>query len=316
MASFYLGAASSASVEYYNVKAEYPRQYAYAAHLGDSWRFSPKLTLNYSLRWDYIAPFKEKFNNLSFLDPIGPNPGAVTAAGTQLHGRLAFAGNNWGAASYGTEFPERPFKNALAPRVGFAYSLNDKTVVRAGYGIYFGQAFYPGWNGGMSQDGFNKNLSLNEASSGSLKVPALYLASGISANQVGTTKHISSDFDNGSPSMYRPLDGNKRPYSSQWNLTIERQLPNNFFASVSYVGTKGTHLPSALSPLNVLNPLNPAIAAIGTDLAVSYNDPGGPAAFLAHEVKVPYVGWESQMTGCKPQGKRILIAICELYLGR
>ena len=301
MASFYLGAASSASVEYFNVYAEYPRQYAYAAHFGDSWRVSPKLTANYSLRWDYIEPFKEKFDNLSFFDPIGLNPGAVTASGKELPGRLAFAGNKWGDASYGAEYPEVAFKKALAPRVGFAYSLNDKTVIRAGYGIYFGQAFYPGWNGGMSQDGFNKALSLNEASSGNFKVPAMYLSSGISASQVGTTKHISSDFDNGtSPSMYRPLDGNRRPYSSQWNLTIERQLPHNFFTAISYVGTKGTHLPSAMSPLNVLNPGDPTISAIGKDLAVSYTDSTGPATFLAHGVNVPYVGWASQMTGCKP----------------
>ena len=302
MASFYLGAASSASVQFYNVHAEYPRQPAYAAHIGESWRFSPKLTLNYSLRWDYISPFKEKFNNLSFFDPIGVNPGAITLGGTQLKGRLAFAGTKWGAASYGADFPETPFKSALAPRVGFAYTLNDKTVARAGYGVYFGQAFYPGWSGGMSQDGFNKALNLSEATSGNFKVPALYLSSGLSASQVGSTaSSIDPTFDNGtSPSLYRPLDGNKRPYSSQWNLTIERQLPHNFFAAVSYVGTKGTHLPSALSPLNVLNPFNPTIAAIGTDLAVNYTDPTGPATFAAHGVNTPYVGWETQMTGCKP----------------
>src|SRR6266567_4226300 len=247
MASFYLGAVSNANVEYYNVFAEYPRQFAYAAHLGDSWRISPKLTLNYSLRWDYIAPFKEKFNNLSFFDPVGVNPTAINPlTGAQQAGRLAFAGTKWGSASYGADFPERPFKNALAPRVGFAYSVNDKTVVRAGYGIYYGQAFYPGWNGGMSQDGFNKNLNLNESSSG------------------------------------------------------------NFFAAVSYVGTKGTHLPSALSPVNVLNPFNPAISGIGADLAVSYTDANGPATFATYgfgttDTASSHIqNWASTMTGCKP----------------
>ena len=155
---------------------------------------TPKLTMDYSLRWDYIAPFKEKYDNLSFFDPIGLNPGAVTASGTELPGRLAFAGNKWGAASYGADYPERPFKDALAPRVGFAYSVNDKTVVRAGYGIYFGQAFYPGWGGGMSQDGFNKNLNLSESNSGSFKMPALYLTTGINPDSVGQTKNISSAF--------------------------------------------------------------------------------------------------------------------------
>src|SRR6202012_800717 len=181
MASFYLGAVGSATSTYYNVHAEYPRQTGWAAHVGDSWRINPKLTLNYSLRWDYVTPFTEKFNTLSFFDPIGANPDAITTAGTELRGRLAFAGNKWGAASYGSAFPEIAKKKNLAPRVGFAYSINEQTVVRAGYGIYFGQAFYPGWNGGMSQDGFNKYLNLSESPSGSFRVPALYLSSGISA---------------------------------------------------------------------------------------------------------------------------------------
>ena len=177
MAAFYLGAVSNANTSYYNVPAEYPRQYGYAAHFGDEWRVSPKLIANLSIRWDYITPFADKYNNLSFFDPIGGNPGAIGAiTGKPLPGRLAYAGTKWGSASYGAPYPEVPFKNGWAPRVGFAYTLNDKTVVRAGYGIYYGQAFYPGWDGGMSQDGFNKTVSLNETTAGSFKVPALYLA--------------------------------------------------------------------------------------------------------------------------------------------
>src|SRR5579875_747693 len=60
-ASFYLGAASNASMTFYNVTAEYPRQSGYAVHAGDSWRVNPKLTVDYSLRWDYITPFREKY---------------------------------------------------------------------------------------------------------------------------------------------------------------------------------------------------------------------------------------------------------------
>jgi hypothetical protein len=301
IASFYLGAVSNANVEYINVLAKYPRQIGWAFHGGDSWRLTPKLNISYSLRWDYITPFVDKKNNFSFIDPLGGNPGAVTASGAQLPGRLAFAGSKWGAASYGARYPEIPFKKGWGPRLGFAYSLNDKTVIRAGYGIYFGQAFYPGWGGGLAQDGFNKNLTLNEASVGNFKTPAIYLQSGISPSQVGPTQSIDSGFDNGqTPSIYRPLDGNRRPYSGQWNLTVERQLPSNTLLSLSYVGTKGTHLPSALSPINVLNPLNSTITSIGPDLAVNYNDANGPAKFAAHGISQPYVGWASQMTGCAP----------------
>jgi hypothetical protein len=318
MAAFYLGAVGSASTNYYNVLAEYPRQYGYAAHAGDSWRFSPKLTLDYSLRWDYITPFADKFDNLSFFDPVGGNPGAVTTSGTELPGRLAYAGNKWGAASYGAPYPEIPFKKAIAPRVGFAYALDSKTVVRAGYGLYFGQAFYPGWDGGMSQDGFNKTVSLAETPSGTFQVPALYLQNGISAAQTGSTAStIVSSFDNGSTGSikYRPLDGNRRPYSQQWNLTVERQMPSNFFVSLSYVGTKGTHLPSSLSPLNILNPGNPTIQALGTHL----NDEFTVNEATLDGVSQPYVGWAGQMTACAPTVAQALLPypmICGLLQGQ
>lgn len=304
MASFFLGASANVTETYYNVHAEYPRQYAYAFHGGDEWRMTPKFTLDYSLRWDYDSPFKEKFDNLSFFDPLGPNPGAVTASGTDLPGRLAFAGTKWGAASYGADYPERPFKNGWSPRVGFAYSVTPKTVVRAGYGIYFGQAFYPGWGGGMAQDGFNKAVNLNQVASGGLEIPALYLASGITpaiAASIGPTgEAINSAYDNGQAPPYRPLDANRRPYSSQWNFTIQRDLPSNTALTVSYVGTKGTHLPSALNPLNVLNPFNPAISSIGTALATSYAAANGPATFAQYGVNQPYINWVGQMTGCAP----------------
>ncbi|MFZ0631558.1 MAG: carboxypeptidase-like regulatory domain-containing protein [Acidobacteriaceae bacterium] len=312
-ASFYLGAVANATETYYNVHAEYPRQTGWAIHGGDEWRVNNKLTLDYSLRWDYVTPFREKYDNLSFFDPNGTNPGAVTTSGAVLQGRLAFAGTKWGAASYGAPYPEIPFKKGFAPRVGFAYSLTPKTVIRAGYGIYFGQAFYPGWNGGMSQDGFNKNVNLNQSPAGNFQVPALYLNSGITptiyANSIGSTaEDISGSFDNGQSPLYRPLDGNRRPYSSQWNFTIQKELPSQTALTLSYVGTKGTHLPSSLNPLNVLDPFNPTVTGLGgANLSTSYTAAGGPAAFAAAGVAPPYVGWASQMTGCAPTMAQALL---------
>lgn len=278
----------------------------YAVHAGDAWRVTPKLTLDYSVRWDYITPMAEKFNNLTFFDPVGLNPGTGTTPATQLPGRLAYASNKWGAASYGARYPEIPFKTATAPRVGFAYTLNDKTVLRAGYGLYFGPAFYPGWGGGMSQDGLNKTVNLSESPSGTFEVPALYLETGISAAQTGSTASIvNSAFDNGGGSIsYRPLDGNRRPYSSQWSMTVEHQLPSNFFVSLSYVGTKGTHLPSSLGPLNVINPNSPQVQAIGAHLSDTFAV--GQTTAL-DGVLPPYPGWAAQMTGCAPTVAQALL---------
>lgn len=156
----------------------------------------------------------------SFFDPNGPNLGAIGPNGP-LKGRLAFAGSNNGAASYKAPYPEEQHSN-FAPRMGVAYTLDQKTVVRAGYGIYVGQAFYPGSGGGMSLDGFNLNDTISEVRSGSGVTPALYLSQGFPTP--ATTSSLTSGFDNGQSPLYRPLDGNKRPYSSQWNLTIEREL--------------------------------------------------------------------------------------------
>jgi hypothetical protein len=301
MASFYMGAVAAATTTFYNVGVEYPRQHGYAAHFGDEWRVSPRLTANLSVRWDYITPFYEKNNHLSFIDPIGTNPGAGNLAG-----RLAFAGDKWGpTASYGSRYPEQEWRKAVAPRIGFAYTLNEKTVLRAGYGIYYGQAFYPGWDGGMSQDGFNKTVHINETSNGVFETPGMYLANGMPTLPAGATAtSIDPSYDNGtSPSKYRPLDGNKRPYSSQWNMTVERQLPSNFFLTASYVGTKGTHLPSDMSPLNVLNPDNPTVQALGSHL----NDTFGAGQVSLDGVNQPYAGWASQMQACAPTVAQALV---------
>jgi Carboxypeptidase regulatory-like domain len=293
MASFYLGAVGSANVQFLNVPNKYPRQKGWAFHVGDIWRFNPKLTFSYGFRWDTISPSFEKSDHLSFFDPDGPNPDAVGPNGP-LKGRLAFAGNKYGQASYGARYPEDQKYN-FAPRVGIAYTLDTKTVVRAGYGIYVGQAFYPGWGGGMSLDGFNLNDTISEVRGTSSVTPAMYLSQGFPTPS--STSNISEGFDNGQSPLYRPLDGNKRPYSSQWNLTIERELPQSFFLSVSYVGTKGTHLPSQNSPINVLNPFSPTIQNFATNngLDSKLRDKFGPGDTMVDGVPAPYPGWYQQV---------------------
>src|SRR5882672_7293131 len=66
VAGFLLGAVSGGSVDRRTVSAWYPRQIVWAFHGNDSWKITPKLTVNYGLRWDYYSPSREKFNHLSF----------------------------------------------------------------------------------------------------------------------------------------------------------------------------------------------------------------------------------------------------------
>ena len=87
----------------HSVRGRYIRQKAYIWHVGDTWKVSQKLSLNFGLRWDHFTPSEEKYNNMCFFD-FGPNPGAGGRPG-----RLAFCGNKYGAASAGVRYPENDF---------------------------------------------------------------------------------------------------------------------------------------------------------------------------------------------------------------
>ena len=298
-ADFFIGAANGASVSYYNVPAIYIRQTGWAVHFGDSWRSTPKLTLAYGLRWDMETPTREKHNHDSFFDPTLANPDAGN-----LLGALAFASSS-------RPYPEQVDHAGVAPRLGVAYAVRPNMVVRAGYGIFFGQAFYPGWNGGNSLDGYNVNSAVGSSgvnSTGQV-IPAMCLtpgnafcvAAGVPANGYPTPASLAPSltpgFDNGLAPLYRPFNANKRGRAQQWNLTIERQLPWKTVVSGAYVGAHGTHLLSALQPLNVLNPNDPRVIANGANLPNPWDPSSG--------VPEPYPGWASQVS-CATVGQALL----------
>jgi carboxypeptidase family protein len=293
VASFLLGAVDNGNVTYRSVANGYPRQAAYILHLGDTWKVNGKLTLNYGLRWDYYTPSREKFNVFSFFDPNGPNPGAGGRPG-----RLAFAGTEYGAASYGADYPEKPFKKAFAPRLGITYAIADKTLVRAGWGIFYDRAFYPGWGGGISQDGFSQNAALSSTLGG--LQPAFFLQDGFPRSRFAPPPFIQSDYQNGQGITYRPLDGNERPRSQQWNITLDREIGTGFMVGVAYVGSRGTHLPSNNDPLNALDP---RLLSLGSRLYDEFQ----PGQTSLHGVALPYAGWVEQMTGCAPSLAQALL---------
>jgi hypothetical protein len=295
-ASLLVGAASSGSLNVYNVSKYGAEQRAYSLHIGDTWKVSSRLTVNYGLRWDRFSPTFETGNKLAFFS-FADNPGAGN-----LPGSLAYAGNSWGAASAGVRYPEKPFNAAFAPRLGLAYKLDDKTVLRAGYGVFYTQAFYPGWGGGMSLDGFNPQLSFNSSQAG--YVPSFYIDQGFPA--YNTAPNISSTADNGTNGPnYRPTYANHLAYTQQWNLTVERRITSSTIASVAYVANKGTHLPSQLQPLNVLNP-----SLLSTFTAAQLNTVFAPGQTSLYGVSVPYSNWVSTLANagtCKPTVAQALV---------
>jgi hypothetical protein len=287
IASFLLGAVDSGEAAFRAVPNAYPRQHAWILHAGDTWRVNSKLTLDYGLRWDYYSPSSEKFDVFSFFDPVGANPGAGGRPG-----RLAFAGDSYGPNSFGARYPEEDWYGGFAPRLGAVYSYDDKTVIRGGWGIFYTQAFYPGWGGGIEQDGFSTTPTFNTTLGGVR--PAFFLDQGL-PQTFTPPPEIRADYDNGQDILYRPVDANKRPYSHQWNVTVERELGNNLALSVAYVGSAGRRLPSSMDPLNGIDP---SFLSMGNQL----NDEFQPGMTSLHGVPLPYNGWVEQLNAgsCAP----------------
>jgi len=295
-ASMLIGAVDNGNLNVWNVSKYGAEQRAYSLHAGDVWKMNAKLTINYGIRWDRFSPSFETGDRLAFLS-FAPNPDAGN-----LPGSLAYAGTKWGAASFGKPYPETVFNGAFAPRVGAAYKLDNKTVVRVGYGLFYTQAFYPGWGGGMSLDGFNPVVNFGDSLSG--YEPAFYLDNGFPS--YSTAPNISQGADNGHSPTYRPTYGNHLSNTQQWNLTVQRKLTGSTDLSVAYVGNKGTHLPSQLQPLNYLNPA--LLTSMGSTELNTVFQPGQTSLY---GVNVPYADWVQQLNsagGCKPTVAQALVA--------
>ncbi|MCI0418313.1 MAG: TonB-dependent receptor [Acidobacteria bacterium] len=293
IASFLLEQVSSANTQFRTVSKFYARSDQWNLNVSDTWKVTPTLSLNYGLRWDVARPSVESSDNFSFFDPVGPNPGAGNRPG-----RLAFAGTRHGAASFGSRHPEKTWYKGFAPRLGIAYSVTPRTVVRTGYGIFYTQAFYPGWAGGMSLDGFNLNPAFSSSDGG--LTAAFLLSQGFPQN-FPKPPFINSAFLNGQAGpLYRPFDANRLTYSQQWNLTIEHEFTEKFYVSVGYVGNKGTRLPSLAVPLNALDP---RLLSQGQKLFDQFR----PGQTELHGVTIPYAGWVEQMRACPPSVAQALL---------
>ena len=291
IASFLLERVNTASSLFRTVDESISSQDAYIGHFGDTWRVTNKLTLNMGVRWDMFRPARENDDAMSFFDPNRANPGA----GGRL-GALAFAGSDKGEASFGSRYPEHLFKKGFAPRIGMAFAVDNKTALRMGYGIFYSQVMYPGWNRGISQDGFNSDVSFSSTAGG--LEPAMILSQGFPQNFT-SPPFIDPSFRNGQSIFYRDFDGNKLPYSQQWNLTIEREVLRGASLSVGYVGNKGNRLPSGINPVNVLDP---ALLSMGPKLRDQFR----PGQQSLHGVPLPYDGWVEQL-GCAPSVAQALL---------
>jgi hypothetical protein len=235
-ASFLLGTGDSGSIS--NVQpGEFVSYHYYGGYFQDDWKVNSKLSLNLGIRYDFNAPWKERFNRINSWDGTTP----VQIAGLALHGGLQFPGVN--------NLPRGQFDNDrtnFAPRFGLAYSPDKKTVVRGGFGIFFAPI-----NGAA----FTSNSTPNTAFAAATQWIS-------TVDGVTPVSYLSNPFPNGfqtAPGSSQGLltllgqnistmdRGRVTPYSEQWNFGFERTLPGQLLVNVAYAGSHGIHL---FGPLN------------------------------------------------------------------
>ncbi len=250
-ASFMLGQVDSATVDV--PFPLYTRKSYTGFYTQDDWKVFQNLTINMGLRWEWQAAPREAHNDQSIISLTTPNPGAGN-----LPGALIFAGN----APYG-DGSSTLFSadyTAVGPRVGFAYQIKERTVIRGGYGIYYSD-YLPDLS--IVDTGFTAEGKFSNTT-GSVS-PVFTLASGVpnySAEQTLTPTAL-----NGTTGTYYGPRMGAMPRTQNYSLSVQRQIATNIVIEAYYVGDRNTR---QVNPLLVnINQLNPSYLSLGTALLTS-----------------------------------------------
>lgn len=249
----------------------------YSFYGQDTYKLTAQLTLNYGLRYDLDLPASEAQNRFSAVDPTLPNPGAGN-----LPGAYTYFGS--GPGRNGKKRPQDTYTKAFGPRAGFAYSINDKTVLRGGYGIFY-EPLKEGSFADQDGLGFFNRQTITPTNGGPTQIDA-----GVT-RVFPNSGPFTPEGQNGSNGVILVPKNSGRPADIQsWNLDVQRQIAANLLLNVAYVGSKGTHLPA----LNIIpNQVDPKYLALGSDLTqkvTCLSDGSCPNAAGAG-IQLPYPGF-------------------------
>ena len=236
------------------------RQTEHNVYAQDDWKASSKLTVNLGLRWEYGSPYSEQNNYISNFDPSTQTVLSITpgASGT---GVTPYSGSG----IYNHTLVNPDF-TSFGPRLGFAYSVDPKTVIRGGFGISY--AHY-------TRAGSGDILAINapQAQFASVTQPAPTMANHCTTVPsqiiaVGSTTpscYVTSDqgFPSGLATAFNPATDNityvpkntKDSYVESYYISVQRELRKNTVLDVAYVGNHGVKLQGFLNA----NQKNPAL---------------------------------------------------------
>jgi trimeric autotransporter adhesin len=210
----------------------------YGVFVQDDWRVNDKLTVNYGVRLEHETGLTEENNALvvgfdrTVVSPMNVTVPADPVAGTparQVLGGLQFAGVNGAKEHVGD-----PPKIKPSPRAGFAYSLNPKTVLRGGYGIFWG----PWQSGAQAAAGYSQTTTLQQDTLSPITAinnPFPFGLTAITGNAAGLLTGTSSAITFVDPDR-------DAPRVHQYSVDMQRELGANMSIGVTYMGASGRHL--------------------------------------------------------------------------
>ena len=217
----------------------------WALYLQDTWKATRKLTIDYGLRSDFATRYKEQYNRLGQFDPTLANGNAGGHVGATRY-----------ASNCNCEFYPNPYPYAIGPRLGVAYQLDEKTVIRGGFGVNYQFVAASGGgivstNGAYPLSGINSFVNIQTP--GSIVQPSWPVTD---PNRFPTAGTVT-----GAP-VYPDPNNLRPPRVSQWSLGIQRQLTKDLLVEAAYVGNRGVwELGSAFAvngPLAFLSQISPA----------------------------------------------------------
>lgn len=288
-ASFLLGYVSTTGLETPRLVRQIYNYYG--GYVQDDWKVSTRLTLNIGLRYEYTTPIQGgAFTGLTSWEQLSTgnvdgfsnfDPSVSNAGAGGRPGAVVFSGNGPDRLK-GSLFNGYPW--ALGPRVGLAYKLTDKTVIRA-YGARSFSAVKT--TGGSTHfEGFilNRNYASNDNSI--LDFPTM-LDQGLPPwpKPPFIDPTINNNMD---VHFWQRSDAGRPPEYWTWNLDIQRQIAPSTMFTAGYTGTKGTYLPSSLNRINQIE--YKYLEQYGRNLL---NSSITSAAARAANIPIPYAGFNS-----------------------
>jgi Carboxypeptidase regulatory-like domain/TonB dependent receptor len=215
----------------------------------DDWKVTSKLTLNLGLRYQWSTPYNERHNRIEFSDftadtgvnlDLSSARAALQGVGVNFPSSEQLLGTTVFPTSSHRSVPV--YRKDVGPRLGFAYQIDSKTVVRGGAGVYFGMS--PATNFQLTGTAFRKTATM-------------FFTNNNFANQSATLENpFPGGFSGPQNTKYGKLAnwgyGNNNDLGTsaardaniyQWNLGIQRELPSQIVLGVDYSANRSTHLP-------------------------------------------------------------------------